>query len=312
MPPYRQESMSKQLLRLAGFLAVAWVVIVLAHFPWGVDGPHTPSKLIDDAEDFYEAAYQPPPAGATENEYVEVARNVAHRADVKPRLESFLADHGLQNAKSLEIGAGSGTLQDVVPDYTGLDIASSAGRFFHKPFVHGSATDLPFEDGSFDLAFSIWTYEHVPNPGRAFAEARRVVRDGGWLYLEPAWNNPTWAPNGWPVRHDSTLGPLEMAMKYSLLIREISYFKQAYQYPARAIRTLAAMGGETTLHFREVDANFDNYWMPDSDAVNSIDCYEAALWFQTRGDDVTMRGDPPSLRMPCGDGAVLVQVHKQK
>lgn len=46
----------------------------------------------------------------------------------------------------LKLGAGSGFLRDMVDDYTGFEIASSAGRYFHKPFVHGSVTSLPFDD----------------------------------------------------------------------------------------------------------------------------------------------------------------------
>ena len=303
--------MRRKILRRLGGVLLAWVVIVALHFPWGVDGPHAPTELIDDADQFYEAAYE---VDAEQEEgdsrYVRIANLTAHHADVESRLAAFVNTKELASARALEVGAGSGTLQDVVEDYTGLDIASSAGRFFHKPFVHGSATDLPFPDASFDLVFSIWTYEHVPNPGRAFEEARRVVGDGGWLYLEPAWNNHTWAPHGWPVRPDDTLGPVEIVRKYSLLIREISWFKGAYQLPTRAVRTLAAATGETRLRFREVDGNFEDYWIPDSDAVNSIDCYEAALWFKTRGDEVTLNGEPVGMFTPCNGEPLLVQVSK--
>src|SRR5690606_3440514 len=140
--------------------------LVAAHFPWASDEPQTPTALLEDAESFYEAAYRDAGGeGAGDSRYVQVARNAAHHADVRTKLERFVAERGLEGAKALEVGAGSGTLQDVIEDYTGLDIAASARRYFHKPFVHGSATELPFADGTFDLVFSIWTYEHVPNPG---------------------------------------------------------------------------------------------------------------------------------------------------
>lgn len=38
---------------------------------------------------------------------------------------------------------------------------------------------LPFGDGTFDLAFSRSVLEHFEHPQRAFAELRRVLRDGG-------------------------------------------------------------------------------------------------------------------------------------
>ena len=43
------------------------------------------------------------------------------------------------------------------------------------------ADDLPFEDGSFDLALSSFVFQLVPNRSRALREARRVLRPGGTL-----------------------------------------------------------------------------------------------------------------------------------
>jgi hypothetical protein len=40
----------------------------------------------------------------------------------------------------------------------------------------------------------------------------------------------------------------------------------------------------TNLHYRALAANYRQYWMVDSDAVNSIDMFEAYLWFRSRGD----------------------------
>ncbi|MGZ8438537.1 MAG: class I SAM-dependent methyltransferase [Candidatus Limnocylindrales bacterium] len=43
------------------------------------------------------------------------------------------------------------------------------------------ADDLPFEEGSFDLALSSFVFQLVPNRSRALREARRVLRPGGTL-----------------------------------------------------------------------------------------------------------------------------------
>ena len=43
------------------------------------------------------------------------------------------------------------------------------------------ADELPFEDGSFDLALSSFVFQLVPNRARALREARRVLRPGGTL-----------------------------------------------------------------------------------------------------------------------------------
>jgi SAM-dependent methyltransferase len=48
------------------------------------------------------------------------------------------------------------------------------------PVVQGSATDLPFADGSFDVVFSAFgALQFVADAARAVAEAARVLRPGG-------------------------------------------------------------------------------------------------------------------------------------
>lgn len=41
------------------------------------------------------------------------------------------------------------------------------------------AEDLPYEDGSFDLVYSVAALEHVPEPGPTVSEIARVLRPGG-------------------------------------------------------------------------------------------------------------------------------------
>jgi SAM-dependent methyltransferase len=48
--------------------------------------------------------------------------------------------------------------------------------------VVADITDLPFADNSFDLAFSIFVLEHLPDPAKMVRELRRVLRPGG-LFL---------------------------------------------------------------------------------------------------------------------------------
>jgi SAM-dependent methyltransferase len=46
------------------------------------------------------------------------------------------------------------------------------------------ATELEFEDESFDLVFSYNSFEHFADPGRALREAARVTRIGGCVFLK--------------------------------------------------------------------------------------------------------------------------------
>lgn len=49
--------------------------------------------------------------------------------------------------------------------------------------VEGDASDLPFEDGSFDTVVCTYAYCCIPDDDRALAEAARVLRPGGKLLL---------------------------------------------------------------------------------------------------------------------------------
>jgi SAM-dependent methyltransferase len=45
------------------------------------------------------------------------------------------------------------------------------------------AQDLPFEDGSFDVILLLEAIYYLPEPDRFVAEARRVLRDGGVVFV---------------------------------------------------------------------------------------------------------------------------------
>lgn len=99
------------------------------------------------------------------------------------------------NSHILDVGCGSGALDRLAAQLcpTARIVAADLNPFFLKEartlaeregfaeritFVEASATDLPFEDGSFDCAFSITVLEEC-DADRAIAELVRVVRSGG-------------------------------------------------------------------------------------------------------------------------------------
>ena len=271
--------------RIGVVALVMTVTLAIACFPRSSDAPLTPAEETD-LRTFYATAYNKPVVQDNEDtRYVKIAEAEADRQEVRANVAQFVADYGLANKKVLDIGAGRGYLQDVVADFTALDISPSVRRFYHKPFVLASATLMPFPDNEFDAAWTIWVLEHVPNPEAALVEMRRVVKDGGYLYLAPAWDCRTWAAQGYPVRPYSDFGFAGKLNKASIPLR--LYFGNLAKAPVRMIRRAEwkSSGGPTSLHYRRLTPNYDHYWMPDSDAVNSLDRYEIALWFLSRGDE---------------------------
>lgn len=53
-------------------------------------------------------------------------------------------------------------------------------------FVHGDVLDLPFEDGTFDVAHAHQVLQHLTDPARALREMARVTRPGGYVAVRDA------------------------------------------------------------------------------------------------------------------------------
>lgn len=271
-------------------LGAAIVLIAAAEFPYDVDAPLSPEQ-VEKSRAYYAQAYK---AGASteeqsnseyETKYIRIATAAAEKDHINERVAEFAARYGLAHGAVLDIGSGRGYLQDIVENYTGLDISSSVGRFYHKKFVLGSATSMPFSDNSFDGAWSIWVLEHVPNPEQALVETRRVVKNNGVLFLWPAWSVRPWAAEGYDARPYSDFGWRGKLSKASVPVRASAAYQAVARIPDRILRMPAPWFGPTRLHYRRLQPNYKDYWEPDSDAVNTLDRYEAMLWFQSRGDE---------------------------
>ena len=54
----------------------------------------------------------------------------------------------------------------------------------------GDATRLPFDDGSFDVVLTRYSFHHMPTPVAALREMKRVCRDGGRVVVIDATPSP--------------------------------------------------------------------------------------------------------------------------
>ena len=79
-----------------------------------------------------------------------------------------------------------------------IELARRAGLAAQVEFKQGSALDLPFADGSFDLAWSQNVAMNIADRPRYYAEMRRVLRPGGRLAIQDVAQGPAGAPH-YPV-----------------------------------------------------------------------------------------------------------------
>jgi SAM-dependent methyltransferase len=96
----------------------------------------------------------------------------------------------IRSGNMLEIGVGHGAFTrraatsfaviglDLDPHVVRRALAHTAASG-----VAGSALDLPIRTESMDVIMCLDVIEHLPDPGRFFAEARRVLRPAGYLHL---------------------------------------------------------------------------------------------------------------------------------
>jgi SAM-dependent methyltransferase len=204
------------------------------------------------------------------------------------KLKELLAQYGRGEGRWLEVGCGRGLLQDVVVDYTGVDLAGTVATYLHKPFRCAPAEALPFEDDVFDGAWSYAVLEHVDDPEKALAEMRRVLKPGGILILAPAWHCRSWAGRDYAWTTYGELSLPDRIRKASIPLRNSIAFRALSILPVRLFHFLAYLflRSPTPFRSRRLKPDYSEYRVVDADARHAMDPFEAILWFRSRGDSV--------------------------
>jgi ubiquinone/menaquinone biosynthesis C-methylase UbiE len=190
----------------------------------------------------------------------------------------------LAGARVVELGCGAAALARALvqrwPDsqVTALEVderqhaknlAAPAERI---TFLAGGAQAIPCADASFDLALMLKSLHHVPRPlmAQALAEAARVLRTGGHLYV----SEPVYA------------GPLNDVIKLfneERLVREAAQAALDAALLSGTWQAAAERRFETPVHFADFDS-FEQKMMRPTFADHRID--------QAKRDEVRRAFEP--------------------
>lgn len=107
----------------------------------------------------------------------------------EPALWELIQNAVVEGSDCLDVGCGSGNSYATViagrASYVGVDVSANAVKAAQEAGLDArvieDASDLPFEDESFDVALCIEVLEHLFAPHAAAAEIHRVLRPGGRL-----------------------------------------------------------------------------------------------------------------------------------
>jgi len=98
-----------------------------------------------------------------------------------------------RHQRIVDVGCGSGLMSARLAatgrQVLGVDLSTSmiaqarVRTNARLDFLHADAENLPLEDAGFDAVVNLISFHHYPNPDKAIAEFRRVLRPGGRLVL---------------------------------------------------------------------------------------------------------------------------------
>ena len=95
------------------------------------------------------------------------------------------------DATIASVGCGDGYVESYIQERTGrgiigVDVSPKGVEEARKRGLEvqlGSAYELPFEDDSVDCLLAVHMFEHLTTPDRFLAEARRVLKNEGSLFI---------------------------------------------------------------------------------------------------------------------------------
>lgn len=127
----------------------------------------------------------------------QMRETLNQRLDSQQAMQAIMLPH-LSPAMTLyDVGCGekpfASFLRDKVAAHIGIDVDYG---FYDTSYIDlvGSADDLPVAENSADAILSSQVIEHLPDPEKSIAEAARVLKSGGLLFLSYPYLYPIHAP----------------------------------------------------------------------------------------------------------------------
>ncbi len=147
---------------------------------------------INDLKKYYNEEYVPINIGATYKTGNMPGDDSFFASKRYNQLYNFISSYLVSNFRILDVGCAMGGFLDYLykkglNNLSGIDLAKNFVNHANQKGKYnikiGSAESIPFDDNSFDVLVINQVIEHLVEPQKAFREARRVLVDGGILYV---------------------------------------------------------------------------------------------------------------------------------
>lgn len=214
-----------------------------------------------------------------------------NQAKVKGRLHDLRARS--KGGKLLDVGCGTGFIihlaADIFDEIHGVDITpemmsqvdlSKGNIKLHE----APAEKLPFQDASFDAATAYSFIDHLDDVSVMLREVARVLKPGGWAYIDLAPNRLFWeALSNMPTDHQGDLSDI-VARERRMVLENAELVEAEYGLNAALFRSAEPGKLRGGISHAEIEA--------DAKAAGFRRCETIFDWFLGQG--AVMHNDSPA------------------
>lgn len=191
----------------------------------------------------------------------------------------------------LELGCGEdGRLATLIPNYIGLSISYRELARVRRAgndtafFLCADAQRVPLRGMTVAMTFEHAFLEHVPRPEEVLSEIIRIMRPGGVIIHDTAWNVRSWASNPATYKSYSECNIREKLFKISIPIANSLIFRFACTFPFRLRQEFRqCFKNDFALNYKKLTPNYELKIGSDVDACSSIDPHALIMFYKSRG-----------------------------